>query len=362
MKPDRTNYEIWLIDWLDGKLDEIQVRRLVSFLDENPDLKGEFYSCSDAKLSPPPEEFLYKRLLKKELSDITNSQFEYLCAGYVENDLSAEQLEELKKIVSDDIARKHEFELFQKTKLLAPNIKFSNKRKLLRATPFQKAFKISVATLATAASIAMFIVAYQFIGNNNLPTDNLSQLSVNNEQEPNIIVPETISDEAEKNIAFLAEQTAAVNILPANPIPEEIVTIEADVENAQDAIFILLQRDRLEPIEIPNLLSINLTKKGDYQSNILSSRTILDAPDPVEMRSLPINLAQLFRKKILKDENPDISPLRTYELAEAGIISLNRLLGWEMEFKKYKDESGEVKTIHFNSRLLGVNTPVNRSE
>ena len=39
MKIDRSNYEIWLIDWLDGNLSDLQAEKLLLFLDENPDLK-----------------------------------------------------------------------------------------------------------------------------------------------------------------------------------------------------------------------------------------------------------------------------------------------------------------------------------
>ena len=364
MKPDRENYEIWLIDWLDGKLDDAQVGRLLLFLDQNPDLKDEFYSCSDVTLTPPLDKFRHKQQLKKEPADITDKQFEYLCAGYVENDLSDEQLEELKKIISVDITRKQELELFKQTKLTSPDIKFGNKRKLLRITPFQKTLRISVAALAAAASIAIFIVAYQFTGKNNLPADNLLQAAVSAEQEPNIIISETDSSETESAIAFLAEETAEVNTImtSVNQTSKEIVNIETDEENAQDSIFIPFQRDNLNPIEIPNLLSINLSGVKDYQNNfLLPIKTVPDVSDS-ELHIPVKNLAQIFREKILKKETPDNSPIKAYELAEVGINGLNKLLGWEMDFKTQIDENGKVKIIYFSSRRFYAQIPVNKSE
>lgn len=41
MQIDRSNYEIWLIDWLDENLNEIQIEQLQLFLRDNPDLKEE---------------------------------------------------------------------------------------------------------------------------------------------------------------------------------------------------------------------------------------------------------------------------------------------------------------------------------
>ena len=51
MQIDRSNYELWLIDWLDGNLDEVRIKQLQFFLNENPDLKTEA-----EKILPAPVE------------------------------------------------------------------------------------------------------------------------------------------------------------------------------------------------------------------------------------------------------------------------------------------------------------------
>ena len=40
MKIDRSNYEIWIIDWLDGSLSDSQAEELKLFLNENPDIRS----------------------------------------------------------------------------------------------------------------------------------------------------------------------------------------------------------------------------------------------------------------------------------------------------------------------------------
>ncbi len=42
MQIDRSNYEIWFIDWLDGNLTGKEIEQLKLFLDQNPDLREEF--------------------------------------------------------------------------------------------------------------------------------------------------------------------------------------------------------------------------------------------------------------------------------------------------------------------------------
>ena len=60
MQIDRSNYEIWLIDWLDGNLNDIQAEELQLFLAENPDLKEEFDELAMFRLNP--SEMILSRL------------------------------------------------------------------------------------------------------------------------------------------------------------------------------------------------------------------------------------------------------------------------------------------------------------
>ncbi|MGE5418565.1 MAG: hypothetical protein ACM3UT_00190, partial [Chloroflexota bacterium] len=69
-------------------------------------------------------------------------------------------------------------------------------------------------------------------------------------------------------------------------------------------------------------------------------------------------MARHFRSNVLREEAPSDAPLKGYEIAEAGIDGLNKLLGWEMALTKRTDENGDVKAVNFNSRMLKFNTPV----
>jgi hypothetical protein len=73
-------------------------------------------------------------------------------------------------------------------------------------------------------------------------------------------------------------------------------------------------------------------------------------------------IAKTFREKILKEKTAKDSPLKGYELAEAGVSGLNKLLGWEMALDEKKDENGELRSVYFSSRMLKFNAPVKKSE
>ena len=54
-----------------------RLNNLMLFLDENPDLKEEFEELNSFNLKPPHKSFPHKEILKKSISDLSLSQFEY---------------------------------------------------------------------------------------------------------------------------------------------------------------------------------------------------------------------------------------------------------------------------------------------
>ncbi|MDR2888033.1 MAG: hypothetical protein LBV26_08575 [Bacteroidales bacterium] len=342
MKPGN---EIWLTERTDdGKPD----KQILLFPEENIGTDKELQECRELKLDPPPAKFNRKNLLKKEPADITDSQFEYLCAGYVENDLSDEQIAELEEAVASDAARRNELELFKHIKLSAPDIRFNGKRKLLRTSTFRKTLSISVAALTAAASIAIFIILPHFAVNNNLPYNRLPKLSAETE---NIMAPEVLPKEVD------AEILSAEPVVVAH-ISEETAVIEKEEPAVSDSSLTALRGNLPEPVKIPGLSSINIVAETASGANILLPPKDVYIVSTQKSQFQAINLARIFRKKILNEETPDTSPIKTYELAEAGINGLNKLLGWKMDFKKISDESGNIKTVRFSSKLLTVQTSV----
>jgi len=73
-------------------------------------------------------------------------------------------------------------------------------------------------------------------------------------------------------------------------------------------------------------------------------------------------ITRIIRNKILNKDSVSSTPLKGYEIAEAGITGLNKLLGWDMTLSEKNNERGEPESIYFNSRLLKFNTPVNKNE
>ena len=164
MQPDRTNYEIWLIDYLDGTLDEARIKLLLSFLNENPDIKEEFADILTYTIKPATDSFKHKNSLKKSVSDLSDKQFEYLCISASENDLSEQQKEELEMMVAENQDKRKTFEIINRLKLVAPVIKYNKKSSLRKLTLTQKIVRLSVIGLSAAAGIAIMIISFQDAG------------------------------------------------------------------------------------------------------------------------------------------------------------------------------------------------------
>ena len=355
MKIDRSNYEIWFIDWIDGNLDNIRVEQLNRFLEANPDLKEELKEMAGAVIKPPLAEFTGKDDLRKAVSDLSEMQFDYLCTAYFENDLSGEELAELSDMVNNDPHRKKTFELSGRLKLVPYDIRFKNKKRLLKRSPLEKVIRIAVTVISAAASVALLATLYLLIPDNeNDRRETISQLPV--------------SEEKAEHSAFNDETEYIEAILPTagekNRDPSSAIfnNITESGEKPEPAESLPDSRDTrlISPAITPSISDIAILHK----SEIYTSALIPLYPD-----SQPLNddrltagkfFAKLFRERILKSETTDESRIKGYEIAEAGVAGLNRLLGWEMDFEKYVNENGETKSIYFSSRMLKVQTPVNR--
>ncbi|MBK9388844.1 MAG: hypothetical protein IPN68_01165 [Bacteroidetes bacterium] len=358
MKIDRSNYEIWFIDWLDGKLNEIQTEQLELFLSENPDLREELRELSDIRIAPPATRFHGKIGIKKSLSDLSDNQFEYLCAAAIENELSEGQLAELSDITTSDPKRKRVLELYGKTILTPPDIKYGHKRKLLRSTPLQKVIRLTVAGLSAAASIAILIIAsFYLTGKEKFNEYNLSQMMNEGRamhsgiSSPSIFTAVAIRQNGKQIIQN--QQISVINLTLKDERPD---TIELKEE-----IHISQNHDLISLAVIPEFSGIAAMNNSSFHNNLeqINFSIPVESDNRWEIGKI---IAKSFRERILKEDTSDESPIKGYEIAEAGVTGINKLFGWQMAFEKNSDPNGDVRSVYFSSKILKIQTPVNKPE
>jgi hypothetical protein len=363
MQIDRSNYEIWLIDWLDGNLDDLGVAQLQLFLRDNPDIKEELDELMMFRLNSQGETFHRKNNLKKTTFSLPESQFEYLCAAFLENDLSSEQKAELKEIIENDPLKKKTYDLIRKTKLSPPEVSFKHKKRLLRRTFARDFARISVIGLSAAAITALLIIIY-VLKPEPLPDKTLNTaqnaVPVSTVKEPLVSeIPEKTRQKDEK-VPVKETNSDLLSLSKRKSSPANGSNITAN--NQTDSI-----PRRSDPLyssiaQVP--VSFSTEFKGEVLPNdlIALNQTLAVPPFNDGRSKISRFIAKTFREKILKEKTAKDSPLKGYEIAEAGVSGLNKLLGWEMALDEKKDENGELRSVYFSSRILKFNAPVKKSE
>ena len=152
----RNNYELYIIDFYDGKLNQIQVEELYAFLNRHPDLNEEFENFSNATLEVQSFVFENKNSLKKPVSFGSE-----ILIAYFENDLNPAEKKRVGQQLEDDLKMAQELEIIKKTRLLPDySILFEDKSSLKRSAKVISFTKVFYRNLSIAASIILVLVAY----------------------------------------------------------------------------------------------------------------------------------------------------------------------------------------------------------
>jgi len=192
----RNNYELYIIDFYDGKLNKVQEEELHNFLNQNPDLKSEFELFSNVSLEAEPVVFKDKNSLKKSDDSVT----ERLIA-YFENDLSASEKKVVDQQLKSDPELARELEIVRKTRVLPDyTILFGDKSKLKREAKVIAFSTTFYRNLSIAASIILVAIAYFIFRpdrkDENMIADdkNKKEIPVVTPQQNNSTVPAPMAD------------------------------------------------------------------------------------------------------------------------------------------------------------------------
>ena len=173
MQITKENYELFIIDYLDGKLDSKGKQALIAFVEANPKIKEEFDLLmdtagleSDMETSVP--DFGY---LKKE--SILGDQYlaDEMMIAELEGDLSPTQSQEFKQVIASDLTKQKDYQIYRSS-IAKPDlsIQFPHKQKLKKAGTV-----IYLNTIYKIASVAAILLFVAFVGWYNLENSNTIQ-------------------------------------------------------------------------------------------------------------------------------------------------------------------------------------------
>ena len=163
----RDNYEIWFIDYLDGRLNPLQISQLMVFLKENADLAAELEGLGETFLVAEQISFEAKDYLK-EISQkalvINNNNFDDLCIARIEGDLNAEQRKEFERYLFTHPEKINDYGLYAKTRLQPDyNVIYDKKSSLKKYSIKNNYRKYFIPAVGIAASVILLILAYFYM-------------------------------------------------------------------------------------------------------------------------------------------------------------------------------------------------------
>jgi hypothetical protein len=362
MEISRSNYEVWLIDYFDGNLDTDQLIILKNFLKDNPGIAEEMKIFELLTAVPEDTKYPDKKALFKNASSLTSDQLNSLCVAYSENDLSESQSAELLEIIAENPSWRKNFEIINSIKLKPGDEKYRGKNSLIKQIHKQvPVVRIILATLSIAASLGIFFFALYnpdkestFFATTNAITENNSLMNPGGNLIERNISP---SQQIENNSYSDTKEDSAPEL--KNSLSQLIVT---DSETTREADSVL-KDSVIAPLVVPGISDFsNLTL-----ATPVNTESLLSYPNTSEYTSLSEEqpglkkyLTTLFRKTALKNQVPETGPLKGYEIAEAGINGINKVLGWDMSFEKMQDKNGALSSFVFRSRLIKFDAPIKK--
>jgi len=364
MKPDRSNFEIWIADWLAGNLTAEQREHFMEFLEQNPELKDEADSLSLTILSPGKKSFEAKHLLKKGPEDLHPAQVEYLSVAYLEDDISPGQLEDLNNCITNNPESRRLFESVRKVKLVPPDYHYRYKDHLKKKSKFENILHLANPALSAAAVMAMIILSVVFIPKLLLFRQNKIAITTIKQNDTVILYSNVLMVPEEKSSVTEPTEkgdfSASVEI--SEPVSRDIpIVAELSFSDSSETLPVISKDQAVFRIkDFPGFIIDILNKQAGY--SLIASNIEYREPVYDDRNGLSKFLARTFREKILREDSGSDAPVKPYEIASAGINGFSRLFGLEMALVKVSDEKGDMKSLYFSSRLLKINAPVKKDE
>jgi hypothetical protein len=289
------NYEVYAIDYIDGKLNTEDLAAFELFLFNNPEIKAEIASIEidsvsdDNKFGFNPDNYPNNISLKKESmlsEDINLQNYQTYFVAYHESDLGEKTKAKVKAFLNRYASKVSDFEAFAKLKFLPDqSIRFPLKRQLKKTTPIIFLYR----GIRIAASIAILLgIAWYFSQLNN-NEQQYSERSNQTEIKKELISTEKINP---------SNQTASKNFIrPAieniTEVPEDAPTIINDFYQPDEIKISKRQNTPMIATAFINKINIYQPENPGLKYKINNEEESIAAKESV----IKIKLPKLFRSK-----------------------------------------------------------------
>lgn len=341
MKINRDNYEIWFLDYLEGRLNEKGKEEVRLFLKNNPDLASELDAfmptlSMDSAISYPD-----KGGLKKALYD-DPACFENTAIAAMEGDLSGEDQILFEKWLAKNPAQQELANRLKSCKLQPDlRISFPGRDRLKKK---KVVLNYWVQTASAAAILLLALILFYPGKKSNVRVASLPDKTIIPQQATPSGKTTAVSGPSKlKPVETISRQ------MPKKMRPR-LITSTHEVPDAVSG-----ENLRLAPLEVLHPKSCAVISTAQSPLDLVLTKV----PSPLYAASTEIPLSDFLDNKLqeLKAEDPK-EIITRQEVTIAGLRLFSRLPGKRLTGKKGAD--GRLKSISFNSQLLAFSIPVNR--
>jgi hypothetical protein len=331
MEINRQNYEMYLLDYIEGNLPEHMVLAMLTFLKNNPEIEIESNALMENAFVAETIKFDHKELLKKNPAhDIIGiSKFEQLSIAYLENDISPLELESLKKELDHDKNKFTEHQLLNKTKLQPDfSIVFPNKKQLKKqpATFWLPEKFVYVAIAASVALVVGFAIFFR----------------PNSNQEFGKTI--AFKNHDFKNRNYYVNQTATIQVV------DKQVSTANNIENTDTTN--LHERFDVETLISKQMALLEMPLTTDQiliSSNSIANQFNINSKTD-DYNTLQSYIEKRFKEKVLKQKEND--KVTFISLVNAFGRFTQKVFNKKIEVEKSKTENGSslyaIKTDSYN--------------
>jgi len=339
MKINRNNYEIFFIDFYDGKLTDAQQLEMDVFLKNNPDLKEEFEEFENITLEKSAIAYAPKQDIKRpeiiEVSGITEENYEETFIAWYENDLDANEKATLLSFLEANPHLEKEFQSHALLLLKKEDIVFGDKESL------KKRAYVGFYWYGAAAALLVFL-ALGFFLIQNRPAPSPVRYEIANIEPASI--SNSINSDRSNQLIVRSRKDQVLQLPQPESFGEEKIQMLASV---QPDINLLHQI-------VPDLI------KWNYADETI---LIVQVEEPKKRGFL----AQFFRKnvaevsenlgidKALADNSDKKKDPGFVKFLDGSLAVFNTVTGSDAELVKNYDNNGNLKNYSLEGQAFVVN-------
>lgn len=345
MKISLHNYEAYLLDYLEGNLNQVRSRQLKDFLEKHPELKDELESFETQPIAADEVRFKNAEKLFRTYSDIdiiNEKNFEEHCIAYYEGELNEAGKRKLEKFTEESSTRKALFQLHEQIHFSPnENIKYSGRKELIRPVQRKIYFWIYVSSGVAAALVLLLILGRGLTREPDLPAKSIYVEKSVPEHE--------VINRSEKKQKLEKVVQSKPNKRWGKPIPPQNVMAAFDTNDSRKQEKVVLAQLAIREVELVASGSKSLLAKNEI--------VIAQASNNTQSRDSG-------KDAIGQDKNQYMLGRKKEDLivgaVNLGLKGFNNLTENSLAVVAEKDGSGNIQRFRVGNERFGFSRKIRR--